>query len=88
LLGNGAVSAWHPGGNAFRWRGVCVADAMKTLGEIGYEKWRSLLPPSAGSALPTWNRLPEGSRLGWEDVAKAIVDEAIEIDNARWQADK
>lgn len=51
---------------------------MRTLGEIGYEKWRSLLPESARAGLPAWNRLPEGSRLGWEDVAKEIT-EAYEL---------
>ncbi len=46
----------------------------KTLGQVGYEKWRSLLEPHATAGLPDWNRLPEGSRLAWEDVANTIVE--------------
>lgn len=50
----------------------------KTLGEIGYEKWRSLLEPHASTGLPAWNRLPEGSKAAWEDVATAIVNQHID----------
>ena len=49
---------------------------MKTLGEVGYEKWRSLLPPHAAAGLPSWRSLPEASRLGWEEVALAVMEAA------------
>jgi hypothetical protein len=47
----------------------------KTLGEIGYEKWRSLLPAHATAGLPAWDRLPESAKAGWEDVAVAVVNQ-------------
>ncbi len=50
---------------------------MKTLGEIGYEKWRSLLPAHATAGLPPWGRLPESAKAGWEDVAQSVVDEFV-----------
>lgn len=50
---------------------------MKTLGEIGYEKWRSLLEPYVTAGLPPWRGLTGGTKAAWEDVAQAIAEEAI-----------
>jgi hypothetical protein len=45
----------------------------KSLGEVGYEMWRSLLPAHATNGLPAWNRLPASGQAGWQEVAEAIV---------------
>lgn len=46
---------------------------MKTIGEVGYEKWRSLLPSHAAAGLPAWAQLPASAQAGWQEVANAIV---------------
>lgn len=51
---------------------------MKTLGEIGYEKWRSLLPSHATAGLPAWAQLPASAQAGWQEVADAIVEAVVE----------
>lgn len=61
---------------------------MKTLGEVGYEKWRSLLPPHATAGLPAWSQLPERGQAGWQEVAEVIVEQAIVEIRAHWQDEK
>lgn len=45
----------------------------KTLGQIGYERWRDLIEPGVRQGLATWSQLQPSSREGWEDIADTIV---------------
>lgn len=44
---------------------------MKTLGQVAYEMWASLiLNPSS-----PWHALPKAAQDGWESIAQTVVDE-------------
>lgn len=44
-----------------------------TPGKAAYLKWKELIPVGAG--YPLWNDLPAAGQAGWEDIARAAVQQ-------------
>lgn len=57
---------------------------MKTPGRAAFERWLELTPNAAHM---TWDSIPPEGRAGWEEVAKATIEQWIkkeDTEGRRW----